>query len=93
MSITVILATSALTISTGLKTMQSRTIALRNYTVLPIVAYVIALLELSAYSSIIVSILDTQTVWPLFVLAAGASIGSRVGVYVADLISDKKESI
>jgi uncharacterized membrane protein YfcA len=90
MSLTIILATSALTISTGLKTMQSRTIALRNYTVLPAVAYVIALLELSAYSSTIMSIMDTQQVWPLFVLALGASVGSRVGVYVADLISNKE---
>lgn len=86
-----IATTAAFAISTSLKTMQSRTIALRNYQVVPIISYLIAVLELTVYSTAIGTALTTNMVWPIFVLAIGASIGALAGVYVADLISQKKD--
>jgi hypothetical protein len=86
-----IATTAAFAISTGLKTMQSRTIALRNYKAVPLISYLIAVLELTVYSTAIGTALTTNTVWPIFILAIGASIGALAGVYVADLISNKGE--
>jgi hypothetical protein len=86
-----IATTAAFAISTGLKTMQSRTIALRNYKAVPLISYLIAVLELTVYSTAVGTALTTNTVWPIFILAIGASIGALAGVYVADLISNKGE--
>jgi hypothetical protein len=86
-----IATTAAFAISTGLKTAQSRTIALRNYRAVPLISYLIAVLELTVYSTAIGTALTTNMVWPIFILAIGASIGALAGVYVADLISNKGE--
>jgi hypothetical protein len=51
----------------------------------------IAVLELTVYSTAIGTALTTNTVWPIFILAIGASFGALAGVYVADLISNKGE--
>lgn len=92
MILSLIGTTAAFTISTALKTMQSRTIALRNYKVIPIVSYLIAVLELTVYSSAIGTALVTNSTWPIFVLAGGAAVGALAGVYIADLISKQKEA-
>lgn len=89
MTLQLILTTAAFAISTGLKTMQSRTIAVRNYKAIPVISYLIALLELSVYTSTIGNAVVTNSIWPIFVLAIGASIGALGGVYVADAISNK----
>jgi len=91
MILTLILTTVAFAVSTGLKTMQSRTIAVRNYKAIPIISYIIALLELSVYTSTIGNALVNNSVWPIFILAIGASIGALVGVYAADALNNNKE--
>lgn len=86
----IILTTAAFAISTGLKTCQSRTIALKNYKAVPIVSYLIAVLELTVYTTAISTFLTTSSIWPVLFLAGGASVGALAGCYVADLISNKK---
>lgn len=90
MTLTLILTTAAFAISTGLKTMQSRTIAVRNYKAIPFISYIIALLELSVYTSTIGNALVNNSVWPIFILAIGASIGALAGVYAADALNTNK---
>ncbi len=62
-----IATTAAFAISTGLKTAQSRTIALRNYKAVPLISYLIAVLELTVYSTAIGTALTTNMVWPIFI--------------------------
>ena len=92
MILSLIGTTAAFTISTALKTLQARTIALRNYRAVPVVSYLIAVLELTVYSTAVGTALVTNASWPIFVLAGGAAIGALTGVYVADLISKNGEN-
>jgi hypothetical protein len=92
MIFSLVATTAAFAISTGLKTMQSRTIALRNYKAIPFISYLIAVLELTVYSTAIGTALTTNATWPIFVLAIGAAGGALAGVYIADLISNKGET-
>lgn len=89
----IILTSAAFAVSTGLKTAQSRTIALKNYKAVPIISYLIAVLELTVYTTAISTFLTTSSIWPVLFLAGGASIGALAGCYVADLISNKKAAL
>lgn len=89
MTLQLILTTAAFAVSTGLKTMQTRTIAIRNYKAIPVISYLIALPELSVYTSTIGNAVVNNSFWPIFILAIGASVGALGGVYVADAISKK----
>lgn len=91
MMFSLIATTAAFAVSTGLKTMQSRTIALRNYKAIPFISYLIAVLELTVYSTAIGTAIATSSTWPVFVLAIGAAIGALGGVYIADLISERNK--
>lgn len=90
MILNLILTTAAFAVSTGLKTMQSRTIAVKNYKAIPFISYIIALLELSVYTSAIGNALVNNSVWPIFILALGASAGALAGVYAADALNKLK---
>lgn len=90
MLLQLILTTAAFAVSTGMKTMQSRTIALKNYKAVPVISYLIAVLELTVYTTAISTFLTTSSIWPVLILASGASGGALAGCYIADLISRNK---
>ncbi len=93
MLLSLIATTAAFTLSVGLKTLQARTIALKNYKIIPLVSYLIAVLELTVFTTVIGTALVSNSVWPVFVIATGAAAGSLAGVYIADLIHKKSEDV
>jgi hypothetical protein len=78
-----ILTTVGMFVAITLKTLQGRSIAHRNMRIIPIVSYLICLLELTVYGVVIMQGIS----YSIFVVAAGAALGSVTGVILADEIN------
>lgn len=78
-----ILTTVGMFTAISLKTLQGRSIAHRNMTIIPIVSYLICLLELTVYGAVLLQ----GVTWSILIVAAGAAAGSCFGVWLADLIN------
>jgi uncharacterized membrane protein YfcA len=66
-----------------LKTLQNRSIANRNMKLIPIVSYLICLLEITVYGVVIMQGVG----WSVLVVAIGASAGAVIGVWLADKLN------
>lgn len=85
-----IFTTLAMFVAIGLKTLQGRSIANKNMTLIPIVSYLICLLELTVYGAVLLQ----GVTWSILIVAAGAAAGSSFGVWLADILNNRlnKES-
>lgn len=80
-----IFTTIAMFVAVGLKTLQGRSIANRNMSIIPVVSYFICLLELTVYGTVLLSGIN----WTIFIVAAGAAAGAVTGVWLADVLNTK----
>jgi hypothetical protein len=80
-----ILTTVGMFVAISLKTLQGRSIAHRNMKIIPVVSYLICLLELTVYGVVLMQGIS----YSILFVAAGASAGSVTGIILADEINKR----